>query len=234
MNKINDISIEEYQEFFKEELDMINQEIQENRNLYTEIKTHLDKVKTSSTAGALTFISKQTPNLLTAKNNEISLLKDLVSVKKIILDVAMKNKKETDGSEDSELLKSLHNLLLTNKRDEYLVSLEKEEPAEDINYDDLFNERIKELEINNEKESDETKEKESDDYYKLPKGYKFVLDTEDNIYIVDKEYNIIEPEDINVSLPKDWIIEVIEKDDEMIGRNQYGEEYEIIEFDDED
>lgn len=48
---INGINISDYQEFFQEELDMIGQEIKENRELYTEIKEHLDRVKRSASNG---------------------------------------------------------------------------------------------------------------------------------------------------------------------------------------
>lgn len=213
------------QEFFQEELDMIRSEIQASDELFIELKEHFDKVKKSTSNGALTFISKQTPSLISAKNNKISLMKDLVNTKKIIIETSLKTKSDDSKDGDNATIAAIHKMLLENKKEEYIKNMVQED-SEDV-YDDEYYDNLLEAkieEINEEAETEEEVIKESGNI----ENVKFVVDMEKNIYAVDENYNILE----DVDIPP-FIIKFIEEDGEVIrAENQYGEELDIVSLED--
>lgn len=223
-----DVNTQVMEEFFSEEIELIKKEMAEADSLYGELKDHFDDVKKSKTPGALNFISKQTTNLISAKSNKISLLKDLVSTKKIIIDSAIKTQSEGGDNKDNEMLSKLHRMLLENKKEDYIENLmTPNEPVyDDDYYDNLLESKIAELDEETNEDDNDTKE--------TPKttgnieNLKYVVDEEKNIYAVDENYNIID----DAPIPN-YIIEYREDDNgELRAYNQYEEELEVISIED--
>ena len=221
MMKMAELDTSVMQEFFQEELDMIKSEIQASDELFNELKEHFDKVKKSTSSGALTFISKQTPSLISAKNNKISLMKDLVNTKKIIIETSLKTKSEEGKDGDNATIAAIHKMLLENKKDDYIKNMVTEESQEQ--YDDEYYDNLLEAKIEEINEEAETKEEEIKTAGNI-ENVKFVVDMEKNIYAVDENYNILE----DVEIPP-FIIEFIEENGEIVrAENQYGEELDIV------
>ena len=239
------IDIDEMKKFFKEELDMLESEIKDTDKLYGELKEHFDEVKKSRGQGSLTFISKQTANIVSAKTAKTALIKELINTKKIIIDSAIKTKTEEENTNNnSELLAQLHDMLLSNKKENYIpdklndANKVIEENKKEENQEQYL-ERLKERmeSINNkdnvskvndngniENSEDITIEEET--ISEENTNIRYVVDMDKNIYPVDENYNILEDEVI-----PDYIIS-FEEDEEgnYIAKNQYGEELEIIEL----
>lgn len=217
-----EIDLKLMQDFFQDELNLIQKEIEATDDLYDELKLHFDNIKKSTGNGALTFISKQTPNLVSLKGNKISLIKDLVNTKKIIIESSIKTKGNDDNSKEDEILKGIHRLLLENKKEDYIQNIEKEsenqQEHDDEYYDNLLEERL--IEINETTKNEEPEKSKDEDI-------KYVVDLEKNIYPVDESYNILE----NVDIP-DFIIEFKDIDNEVKAFNQYGTEIEIVDLED--
>ena len=217
--------------YFEEELKAIDEEIKDTDNLYNELKEHFDGVKKSRSTGALNFISKQTPNLISAKSNKISLLKDKVALKKIVLDVSIKlnGNDDDNNARDNMLLKMASQLLLENNSKKftemYQVDNTSGDEPEEVDYDKLLAERLGEKEVETIPE-----EKHDFDYYKRNSKtkllYSYVYNIEETtIYAIDEDHNILDEE----TLPTDWIITIDE--DAGFAYNQYGDSLPLVEFD---
>jgi hypothetical protein len=227
------VNFEPMEKFFKENIDMIQDEMSETDVLYEELKQHFDAVKKSSSSGALTFISKQTPNLVSLRNNKISLMNNLVQIKKLIVELSLKTKDDSDSDSNvKEILKGMHELLLHNKAETYIneyfndIENKDSEPEEEQDYDKLLEERMKNVKHKNE---DDEEESESNSLI-LGKDYTIVVDEELNMYAVDKDYNILE----DAPLPA-WTLETVEDEEGYIHVfNEYDEELDIVSLDEEE
>jgi hypothetical protein len=77
----NETSVNEEQEsffdknLFKEEFTQLDEELKSIDNLYDEVKTHFDKIKNSNSRGSLTFIEKQTSNLVSLRSARLNVIK---------------------------------------------------------------------------------------------------------------------------------------------------------------
>jgi hypothetical protein len=224
-----EIVTKQMEEFFSDEIELIKKELEEADNLYVELKEHFDQVKQSRSPGALNFISKQTTNIISAKSNKISLLKDLVSTKKIIIDSAVKTKSDdSNANGDNAILAELHKMLLNNSKETYIEKEVPKEVHDDSYYDDLLEKRLHEIEEKKEEvveEKEETTKNDTGNIENYTNNYKYVVDEEKNIYAVDKNYNIID----DAPIP-DFIITYDENEEtgELRAFNQYGEELEVI------
>jgi hypothetical protein len=101
-------------DFFDEELTLINNELDALDDLYTEVKTHYDGVKNSITRGSLTFVEKQTTNLVgikTAKLNYIKLRSDL---KRNVVDFGFKDKqiKAREGEDSDRISEGIYKRIM--------------------------------------------------------------------------------------------------------------------------
>ena len=223
------VDISQIQEFYESNMAMIDEELEVTESLYTELKNHFDGIKRSTSNGALTFISKQTPNLIALRKNKIDLIKEKNSITKNVIDSSIKLIVEDENdNKDNEILKQLHQMLLSNNPSTYLESMENDnEEITEEDMDNLLEARLEE--INSKKEKTKSKPKEQ----KLKhKSYNFVIDTDYNLYAVDSDYNILEDEDIEYP---DW--EITFEEDEHGGiyaLNQYNEEIEIVSFEEDD
>lgn len=115
------INFDIYQEFMKDHIKRLDDEIEENDKFFKELKEHFDKVKNSYASGSLNFISKQTPALVSLKSNKAQLLKDLTNIHKIIIDSTLKTKiEDEDKNVNSELLKEIHHMIMHPNDERYL------------------------------------------------------------------------------------------------------------------
>lgn len=99
-------------DLFNEELEIINEELKEIDDLYAEIKTHYDRVKNSSSKGSLTFVEKQTNNLISMKTTKLQYIKERANMKKTLSDLAFKQKnsdKSPDGGMSNAMSEQLFN-----------------------------------------------------------------------------------------------------------------------------
>ena len=88
------------------ELELVSREIDE---LYNELKEHFDQVRSNWVSGSLTFIARQSENLIGLKRNKADIIKDKAIIKKYRLDHEYRSAKfdsETD-SVDSRVLNAL-------------------------------------------------------------------------------------------------------------------------------
>lgn len=239
------LNLDRMESLFKDNLEMLMEEIQNNDRLYDELKEHLDSVRNSYSSGALTFISKQTPNLVSLKSNKLSAINSLFTIKKAIVELSLKT--EDDGEADTStknLIKGIHELLVHNKAEEYITGMlegEKEqqkiEPdgtiAVDEDMDKLADELDKRMEEIEEKERLEAEALGKSSKQKLIVGedYYIVTDKDGNMYPVDEEYNLLE----DIIIPT-WYLTFEEDEDDgtLHAYNHYGEEVEIVEFAEED
>jgi len=217
MNEINlDIS---------KELQMLNDALQENETLFNEVYTHYNSVKKGG-SGTLSFVEKQTANLVGLKANKLNIIQQIVNSKKIDAETKLKiltaNKGE-DGEERiiKQVADSMYDLILKNKKErtfeEILGSqknIEVEQKEEDV--DALLEARLNEENTQQEKKTEETAVEE----------FFYVVDMEKNIYCVDKDYNLIE----DASIP-DVTITIKEEDGEVIAKDEHGNIYDVVEFD---
>lgn len=222
-----ELDISEVIKHYNENIESINEELDVTESLYDELKIHFDRIKNSTTSGALNFVSKQTPNLIALRKNKIDLLKEKNAVMKSIIDSSIKLQSDEDNSNgDNEIIRQLHDMLLHNNPDVYLKEENSDKVTNMDSLDEQLEARFAEIE---EKENEQPVRKKQEKSKK--KNYSIVIDEEtEELYAVDKDYNILE----DVELPDDWIIEFLEDENgDTYAVNQYGEELEIISFEED-
>lgn len=241
------LNLERMESLFKDNIDMLMEEIQDNDKLYAELKEHFDSVKNSYSSGALTFISKQTPNLVSLKSNKLSAINSLFTIKKAIVELSLKT--EDDGETDTStknLIKGIHELLVHNKAEEYIAGMlegenkkehQKVEPDGTIPVDEdmdkleeELNKRMEEIEEQERLEAEESGKLKQQELV-VGKDYYIVADSDGNMYPVDEDYNMLE----DIIMPT-WYLsfETDEDDGTLHAYNHYGEEVEIVEFTEDD
>lgn len=232
MSKNNKFDTSMISSLFNDNINLILDEMNEADSLYEELKEHFNCIKKSSSPGALTFISKQTPNLISLKSNKIQLIEKLTNIQKIAIDATIKLRDENDiDANNNAILKALHKMLITNDRTEYIKEVESnDDNVDESNMSNLLDNRLKEIKKDKKENNKSSNKKE----LIINKDYFIVVDEDSNLYAVDDEYNILENSD--ELIPTDWYIEFIYNDDNEIEKaiNQYNDEIEIICMDDEE
>ena len=133
-----------YVGLFKDETELINKEISEIDSLYEEVKTHYDALKNSFAKGSLSFIEKQTSNLVSLKTAKSSLIKDRITIKKLCADFELKDiKANGDSNDTSGLAQQIAKEILNAKEDSVVENFVQH--ANEIDEDPLER-RIRELE----------------------------------------------------------------------------------------
>lgn len=115
---------------FSKEHELFDDAIHEVDELYTEVKTHYDRIKNSPARGTLTFIQNQTSNLISLKTTKASLLRDKLNVKKAELDFALKYKKvdeEVAGGSDG-IINEIARLVINSKEEKININDISNEP----------------------------------------------------------------------------------------------------------
>jgi hypothetical protein len=209
------------------ELEMLYKELQENDKLFQEVKQHYDQVTKSRGSGTLGFIQNQTANLISLKSGRLNIIQQIINAKKIDAETKLKianaNKDNTGGDEIiRKMADSMYDLIIRNKRDKSFdeilldgtqknsISIEEED------IDALLEARLKEEQEEEKLENNKDEEK--------PK-YTYVVDLEKNIYCIDENYNIIE----DATIP-DLEITIEIDGEEYVAIDQYGNRYDVVEF----
>jgi hypothetical protein len=224
----------------RDEIKLLEEALQENEELYSEIKGHYDKVKNSGT-GVLQFVEKQTSNLISLKSNKVSIIQQMIAAKKNDAELKIKiknaNKEEKGGNAIvSELSNAMYDLILKNKGeksfDELVAGSQKNEtvvenPEDDI--DALLSARIAEDDAKKAKELEAEQGKTDEN-----SGNFFVVDVQGNMYCLDPDYNLIEdavlPE-VNITVVENE--EATGNDERYIAYDEDGKYYQVIEFEEE-
>jgi len=91
------------QDLFKDDMELINEELNNLDELYNELKTHFDGVKNSQSRGSLSFIKDQTSNLISIKTTKLNYIKQRADLKKNITDFAFKERSLSVKQESSDV-----------------------------------------------------------------------------------------------------------------------------------
>jgi hypothetical protein len=209
------------------ELSLLHEALKENEDLYDEVKTHYDKVKQGG-SGTLQFVEKQTANLISLKSNKISIIQQMVNVKKVDAETKLKIANANKGEEGTDKLvgqmaDAMYDLILSKKKDKSFEDiigtqkkLDQEVPKEDEpDVDALLEARLSELEP----KVEEPKVEE------VVPSHTFVVDMDKNIYCVDSDFNFIE----DVEIPE-LNITIEEIDGEYVAVDEDGNKYDVVEF----
>jgi hypothetical protein len=215
------------------EMKLLNEALKESEDLFAEVKTHYDKVK-SGGSGTLQFVEKQTANLISLKQNKLGIIQQMVNAKKTDAELKLKiaNANKDDKGNDAllgQLTNQMYDLIIRNKGDKSFDELvgaqkkleESNQTEEDI--DAILEARLQEEEKKKEEVQVKEEETNSDET-----EYMYVVDLDKNIYCLDSDYNIVE----DASIP-DVTITITEKDGEYTAKDEHGNVYQVVEFEEE-
>jgi hypothetical protein len=185
---------------FEEEMKRLEEEIGEIDGLYDDIRDQIKNVMAGASrnrgnASPLTFVSNMFENALSAKSSKISLLKELVHVKKYIADLDLKEEK---GGEDEERFKALAREFYKMVSDESEGSdfAEELDAETSIGDDDLDSVALLAYEKETGKsfslESEEEEEEEGEEEPTAPPGLRPVVDQDGVVWLMDDDYNLVE------------------------------------------
>jgi len=225
-NKTKELSEMEY--YFEKEEKALDETINEINDLYDEVKDHYNLVKNASKSanggrGVLSFLEKQTANLVTLKNSKVNLIQSKINLKKISAELAMKQRKDTDESQISnDIVNAILNKLDEQNEDSIIID-EDEFMEDNISEEDLLESRIQSLIDNGDiKDTSETKDFE-DGILAIKikdKKWKFVG--------IDEKGRVIK----NFPVPdkKDYKIKVKRNSEGKYAVDQNGKVYKVIEI----
>jgi hypothetical protein len=214
------------------EMKLLNEALKESEELFTEVKTHYDNVKKGG-SGTLQFVEKQTANLISLKQNKLGIIQQMITAKKTDAELKLKiaNANKDDKGNDAllgQLTNQMYDLIIKNKGDksfDELIGAQKklenaQQTEEDV--DAILEARLEEEEKKkDEKQKVEEKSSEEPEFI-------YVVDLDKNIYCLDSDYNIIE----DASIP-DVTITITEIDGEYIAKDEHGNDYQVVEFEEE-
>lgn len=219
----------------EKELELLERELEENEKIFNQVKDHYDRVLNSRSQGSLKFISDQTSNVLNIRNNRITIIKEMVNIKKLKADTELKEmniNKDMGDNENNviEMAKQIYELMKTDKREGAISNLLNENNDLNNKTNEIDKEKNKNEEMLknrmieiNKKKAEEKRQKEINQ-----NGYVLACDLNGNVYAINAEGTKI-LEDITV--PNFEITYTI---DELTGltiaTNQFGEEILIIEI----
>ena len=218
---------------------MLEDELESLDDLYKEAKNDLDNNRRFATRGSNTFIANQTANLISIKEKRLNIIKELTNIKKTQIDIKAKefstnNKLEDNQTGFSKDVLDIYKLISGNmKLDSIETSEDKYKPEleyTDDEVEDILNERL------NEGTVEENKKKKKKQ--RLPDGYSIVVTENEEKYIVDEDYNIIEDCDFDLSLINIVRFEDIENEEtgetETYAYDEDGNAYDVVEFGDDE
>ena len=218
------------------ELQLLEEELEENARIYTQIKDHYDRIMNSKSTGALKFVTDQTGNVLKVRSDRIGIVKEMIGVKKLKAEMTLKEmnlNKDENGSDGqiNKVAKEIYSMMKSDSRAGNIVNLlnkggeDEQEPTTEVKEQQVKNEnaleeRMREIQAKKDKERKEKEIKE--------RGYIFACDLNKNVYAIDETgAGIVE----GVDIPDFEIeFEVNELTGLTIARNQYGDILEIVEI----
>lgn len=215
------------------EMKLLQEALQENEELFTEIKTHYDNVKKGG-PGTLQFIEKQTSNLISLKQNKLGIIQQMVNVKKTDAELKLKiaNANKDDKGNDAllgQMANQMYDLIIRNKGDksfDELVGTQKKLEEAQQNEEDV--DAILEARLAEEEKKKEEVKQPTSNGNEEESEYMYVVDLDKNIYCLDKDYNLVE----DASIP-DVTITITEQDGEYTAKDEHGNIYQVVEFEEE-
>ena len=213
------------------ELALLESELDENQKIFDQIKTHYDLMMKNKTGSTLKFITDQTSNIMNIRNNRITIIKEMINIKKLNADIQVKeiniNKdSDADGGATKQIAREVYALMKSDNREGSISNilnnkevLESSSVKNEISDEELLEQRMQK--INSNKQAEQEKQAKE-----LPQ-YIIATDLEKNLYAINLEgTEIIE----NVPIPEDYEItfETDELTGEILAYNQYGDEVPII------
>ena len=247
--KKDDITIDDIDHLYGEDIEFWNKELEDTEALYKEMKQQYDNVrkKNSGTSGSFTFMMTQAENLIKLKETKMKIAKERVNTKKIATDTKLsiiRNTKTVEGEEAYEAIaKAMYKQIMEGPSIQQSVTAINNENeiinAEEV--DDLLEARLAEMEAKKEaelkaKEEEQSKfeknRKELEEVSEIkesPEVYKYITNMNKEVIAVDENYNEI----LGVEIPeeyKDIVIYMNDNDELVAASNVTGEVIEIAEF----
>lgn len=215
----------------QKELELLETELEENQKLFDQVKDHYDQMLKARGQTTLKFITDQTSNIMNIRNNRITIIKEMINVKKITADMQVREitiNKDIEGEEGAskQIAREVYALMKSDNREGSISNILnnkevlEEQSNPEMSDEDMLEKRMQE--INNKKQDKIKKEQKETPQYII------ATDLNKNLYGINLEgTEIIE----DVPLPDDYIItfETDELTGEMTAYNQYGDELPIIE-----
>lgn len=210
------------------EFALLENELDENEKIFKQVKVHYDRILASANP-ASRFITEQTANIMNIRNSRISIIKEMIGIKKAEAEMDLKEYNATkleNNSENmfTEVSKQIYEMLKTDKKEGSIEKLLnncniEEQKNENNNEEDLLEKRMKEIE---EKRNNKAKEEKQE----IP--HIFACDMEKNIYAITTDGSDIvegvEIPDIKVNFVTD------ELTGDITALTENGEELPIIEI----
>jgi len=220
-----------FDNLFKNELDMINEEMKNIDELFKDTKEHFDEVKENPQMSTLRFVQEQTSNLISMKDSKIKMIKSSVDVKKIISDFKYKYDRLEQGEDDGkdlsvELFKEIMKFNNNDKTKDHEPDLDLDE--EDIDNaienilsddEDIANEIDAIMSDGSAKESNEEDDKKT-----------IVSDIYGKLYTLDNETDEVSEEGVPEGIEV-VNIRIDEESDEYYVKCSDGNKYEIVDID---
>ena len=229
----NEKKIMDFNDIFKDELELINHEMSITEELYNELKEHFDGIKKSRSQGTLKFLADQAKTLISLRGHKGDLIKEKVNIKKIIADLNFKERaaEAKDGGSTTNI-EDLRKILELINQNSYKPETSVAPPPsikDEDEVDELLNERLREMGLLDDEKEDVNEEEPFEEYEndKIEESgeIRLVVDMESNIYVINEDYEV----QIDYEVPE---FEVTYKniDGEIRAFDPEGNELEIIEI----
>ena len=224
---------------FLTDIQSIENEVSDIDNLYSEIKKHFDGIKNSQFKGSLSFIEKQTTNLVALKKAKLDLLNSKYNLKLRLIDTELKEKQiniKENSSNDSEFLAEELLKKLKNYSNIENNNLDTENTDDEEYYEDELselNERAEKIGIDTSSILDDSKpdlSKLNQDNRNIEENldadWTVVYDEDSKSFLaVDSDYNI--KQDLGIKY------DVIEKEfitmeDSQYAKSKFSDKYYLV------
>ena len=197
-NKITNLDL-------SKELKLLENELIENEKIFSQVKIHYDKMMKSSNP-ASRFITEQTANIMNIRNSRISIIKEMIGIKRAEADMALReyNAAKVNNDSDSaiqETAKQVYNYLMQDNNKSNIDSVLNKSVKEENNNinenniidkdEDLLEKRMKEIQEAREKEKQKEDEENID--------YIIACDMNKNLYALSLDGSEILN---NIDIPK--------------------------------
>lgn len=225
----------------QEEISLLQKELKSVDELYDEVYGHYSKVKKGSSSGTLTFIEKQTANLISLKTSKVGIIQNIISAKKSDTDMELKIKKANEENGNTEgvngaILSGIYDLINENRKDTSFEDLINKKPIEqDIDVDSILSERADEILAEEERIKAERQLDDSDEEPEVAIEEE-VEETEDDVeivfdinrtpYAIDSNSNIVE----DYPMPTINIVEERTEGEDLFFIDDNGTIYDVVEF----
>lgn len=216
---------DELEALFKEEMELIENELNETDKLYNELKSHYDNVLNSRNAGTLKFLADQSKTLVSLRSHKLGSIKDKVSLKKDIIELDLKEKNFKIRSEgEGDLLSDFKAIADAINAGQYKPSkaLDPNNHLDSGDIDDIIAKKLDDIE-DEEKVEEVIEEEIVDDNITL------CTDRDGNLYYLNIELGEIIDKEIDPSL-KVTVVSSKEDPNEEYGLLSTGEEIPLVEF----